>query len=250
MIALENICVTFNKNTPDQVKAMQHVTVTINAGEFVTIIGHNGSGKSTFLNVIAGSLQPDSGNILIENTNVNRQAEHERSRLIARLFQNPTTGTISDLSIVENFRIAYLRNNPRTLFNRINSDFRKQVQESVAKIEMGLEAKLDSLVGNLSGGQRQALSLLMAAQSNCSILMLDEPTAALDPKSATLVMHLSKQLATEKKLCVLYITHSMRDAIQYGNRLLQFKDGMINRDFMTDEKRILKPQDLMAWFDE
>lgn len=250
MIVLENISVTFKKNSPDEVKALQHVTVTINAGEFLTIVGQNGSGKSTFFNVIAGSLMPDEGSIIIANNPVTKQAAYQRSRFIARLFQNPNTGTIADLSIIENFRIAYLRNKPRTLFGRVNSEFRKQVQASVAKLEMGLETKLDALIGNLSGGQRQALSLLMAVQSNCSILMLDEPTAALDPKSATLVMQLAKQLASEQNLTVLYITHSMRDAINYGNRLIQFKDGQIYRDYQSDAKQKLRQQDLLAWFEE
>lgn len=249
MIILENISKVFNKGEVNEVTALRNINLHINKGEYVVIIGANGSGKTTLMNIISGAEQASTGKIAISDEDVTRFAEYKRSKWIARVFQNPYTGTASDLSILDNFRLAALRTQRKKITIGINTAFRKKVQDMIAKLGMGLENKIDQMIGSLSGGQRQALTLLMSVMDDTNILLLDEPTAALDPKSSALILNLADQLIKEFNLTALCITHNLKDAQQYGTRLIQFQQGVLIRDLNTEEKSKVQLQDMFGWFE-
>lgn len=249
MISLQNISKVYNKGEVNEVNALRHINLQINKGDYVVIIGANGSGKTTLLNVLSGADKVTSGKVIINGEDVTRYAEYKRSKWIARVFQNPFTGTASDLSILDNFRLAALRTTQKKLVVGIDAAFKKKVQDMIARLHMGLENKIHQMMGSLSGGQRQALTLLMSVMDEASILLLDEPTAALDPKTTALILNLADELIKEYKLTALCITHNLKDARQYGNRLIQFQEGAMLRDLNQAEKSILQLQDMFQWFE-
>lgn len=248
MIKLSNISKTFNRGRANEVKAIQNVSLTIAQQEYVVIVGSNGSGKSTLLNLIAGSILPSLGQIDIEGHNVTRLADYERSRWIARVFQNPLSGTAPDLNILDNFRLAALRTKTKRLSVGTSASFKNEVKDKIAMLGMGLENKLEQPMGTLSGGQRQALTLLMSVMDDCKILLLDEPTAALDPRSARLVMETADKLIAGFKLTAILITHNLKDAHTHGNRLIQMAEGEIIKDFAGESKLSLTQNNLFSWF--
>ena len=213
MIKIQHISKVYNKGQDDEVKALRQVDLTIEKGEFVVIVGTNGSGKSTMLNMLLGTSFPTEGSILINGANITSLPQYKRSQWISMVFQNPAHGTAPDLTVLENFRLAALRAQRKGLTIGINEDFRKTVAEKVSTLGMGLENKLDQLMGSLSGGQRQALTLLMGVMDRTDILLMDEPTAALDPKSSQVVMQLADKINKEMGITILLITHSMKDAL-------------------------------------
>jgi putative ABC transport system ATP-binding protein len=248
MIEIANISKTFNTGKPNQVNAISKVSLNIKAGEFVVIVGSNGSGKTTLLNLVAGNILPDTGAITIDGNNVTRLPEYKRSKWIARIFQNPLLGTAGDLSIVDNFRLAAIRTQYKGLSIGKNESFKKLVKDKIATLGMGLESKIEQPIGTLSGGQRQALTLLMSVMDTCKILLLDEPTAALDPRSAENVMRIADSLINEYNLTAILVTHNLKDAGNYGSRIIQMGEGEILRDVSTIEKSKLKQSDLFDWF--
>jgi putative tryptophan/tyrosine transport system ATP-binding protein len=248
MIEFKGVHKTFNKGQPSEVVALKDINLVIHKGEFVVIIGSNGSGKTTLLNVLAGAEICSAGSILINGVDTTGLPEYKRSRWIARVFQNPMSGTAPDLSILNNFRLAAIRTSAKQLRIGVNDAFRKQVREKIASLGMNLEDKLDLPIGALSGGQRQALTLLMSVMDKTDILLLDEPTAALDPRAADLVMQTADTLIKQYNLTALLITHHIRDAKQYGSRLVQMQTGKIERDLDCAAKDKLSPQEIFGWF--
>jgi len=249
MISLQKISKFFNKGKPTEVIALNDISLQINKGEFVVIVGANGSGKTTLLNIIEGSQMPTAGTIAINDQDVTSLPEYKRSRWVARVFQNPHNGTAPDLSILDNFRLAALRTQRKNLTIGINEAFKKKVQEKISDLGMGLENKIGQAMGNLSGGQRQALTLLMSAMDHTDILLLDEPTAALDPKSALVVMNLANKLNKELGITTLLITHNLKDALVYGNRLIHMREGKVVRDLNTEDKTGLLLPEIYRWFE-
>ncbi|QQL51130.1 ABC transporter ATP-binding protein [Mucilaginibacter ginkgonis] len=248
MIEINNLVKTYNKGLDTEVLALQDINLNISDGQFLVIVGANGSGKSTLLNAIAGSVLPTSGEILFDGQAVTKLRDFERSRWIARIFQNPLSGTAPGLSIIDNFRLAALRTKPKGLTVGIDSTFRKLVQEKVSVLGLGLENKPDALMETLSGGQRQALTLLMSTMDECKILLLDEPTAALDPRSADIVMRTADKIIQSLNLTAILVTHNLKEAFTYGNRIIQMAEGRIIKDFDQDCKQQLKQADLFEWF--
>ena len=248
MIALNQLFKIYNNGKPNQVHAISNANLNINNGEFVVVVGSNGSGKSTLLNLIAGSVLPTEGTITIAGEVVTKLADYERSRWIARVFQNPLSGTASDLSILDNFRLAAIRTKRKGLSIGSNDNFKNEVKDKIAMLGLGLENKTDQLMGTLSGGQRQALTLLMSIMDDCKILLLDEPTAALDPRSASVVMQTADKLINDFKLTAILITHNLRDAFTYGNRIIRMAEGQILNDIDANGKLALKQNDLFNWF--
>ncbi len=249
MISLQRISKFFNKGKPTEVIALNDISLQINKGEFVVIIGANGSGKTTLLNIIEGSQMPTVGKIEINGQDVTPLPEYKRSRWVARVFQNPNNGTAPDLTILDNFRLASLRTKRKNLVVGMNDAFKKKVREKVSGLGMGLENKTDQLMGNLSGGQRQAMTLLMSVMDDTDILLLDEPTAALDPKSALVVMNLADKLNKDLGITTILITHNLKDAVTYGNRLIQMQEGRIARDLNTKTKTAVLVQEIYQWFE-
>ena len=248
MVELISVHKTYDPGKPNQVTALNGINLNINQGEFVVIVGANGSGKSTLLDLVAGSIFPDSGDLLIDKLNVTKFPEYRRSKWIARIFQNPLSGTASELSIIDNFRLAALRTQPKGLFIGINETFKNQVREKISTLGMGLENKIEQSMGTLSGGQRQALTLLMGVMDSCKVLLLDEPTAALDPRSAEVVMRTADELIRDYKLTAILVTHNLKEAYNYGTRIIRMEEGAIADDLPGAEKAALKPNDLYAWF--
>ncbi|SDP31693.1 putative ABC transport system ATP-binding protein [Mucilaginibacter sp. OK268] len=248
MIAINNVHKTFNKGKANQVNAVNGITLDITEGEFLVIVGSNGSGKTTLLNLVAGSVFPDTGSISIDENNVSKLPDYRRSQWIARVFQNPVSGTASDLSILDNFRLAAIRTKAKGLSIGVNDKFKQQVKEKIATLGMGLENKVEQSMGTLSGGQRQALTLLMSVMDSCNVLLLDEPTAALDPRSAEVVMRTADKLITDFKLTAILITHNLKDAYNYGTRIIQMSEGLVLRDLNNKQKSDLKQNDLFDWF--
>ncbi|TSD66759.1 ATP-binding cassette domain-containing protein [Inquilinus sp. KBS0705] len=248
MITLKNISKTFNTGKPNQVNALSNINLDIKTGEFVVIVGSNGSGKTTLLNLIAGNILPDTGSLTIDGNDVTRLPEYKRSEWIARIFQNPLTGTAGDLSIVDNFRLAALRTKPKGLTIGKNDAFKKLVKDRIATLNMGLEDKIEQSIGTLSGGQRQALTLLMSVMDTCKILLLDEPTAALDPRSAENVLKIADALIKEYQLTAILVTHNLKDAGNYGSHIIQMGEGQILKDIAGDKKTALKQNELYDWF--
>jgi putative ABC transport system ATP-binding protein len=248
MIKLNNVTKIFNRGKANEVKAITGLSLEVNAQDYLVIVGANGSGKSTLLNLIAGSILPTEGEIQIDNHAVTHLRDYERSRWIARVFQNPLSGTAPDLSILDNFRLAAIRTQAKALTIGTSTAFKKQVQEKIAVLGMGLENKLEQPMGTLSGGQRQALTLLMSVMDECRILLLDEPTAALDPRSAALVMQTADELINRFKLTAILITHNLKDAHTHGNRLIYMAEGQISKSYGRENKLNLTQNDLFSWF--
>jgi len=248
MIAINDVHKVFNKGKANQVNAVNGITLNITEGEFLVIVGSNGSGKTTLLNLVAGSVFPDVGRISIDENNVSKLPDYRRSQWIARVFQNPVSGTASDLSILDNFRLAAIRTKAKGLSIGVNDKFKQQVKEKIATLGMGLENKVEQSMGTLSGGQRQALTLLMSVMDSCKVLLLDEPTAALDPRSAEVVMRTADKLIADFKLTAILITHNLKDAYNYGTRIIQMSEGLVLRDLNNKQKSDLKQNDLFDWF--
>ena len=248
MLDIQNISKTVNAGTVNEKTALNGLSLHLDEGDFVTVIGGNGAGKSTMLNAVAGVWPVDTGKIMIDGTDVTRLGEHRRAKYIGRVFQDPMTGTAATMQIEENLALAARRGKPRTLRVGITKKEREEYRELLKTLDLGLEDRLTAKVGLLSGGQRQALTLLMATMTQPKLLLLDEHTAALDPKTALKVLTLSAKLVAEHNLTTLMITHNMKDAIKYGNRLIMMHEGHIIYDVSGEEKKKLKVADLLAKF--
>ena len=248
MLELIDLHKTFNPGTINEKVALNGLSLTLNNGDFVTVIGGNGAGKSTMLNAIAGVWKPDSGKVVIDGVDVTNMAEHKRARFLGRVFQDPMMGTAADMEIEENLALANRRGKKRGLSWGITKAERAHYKELLSELGLGLEDRLTSKVGLLSGGQRQAVTLLMASLNNPKLLLLDEHTAALDPKTAAKVLEITEKIVTENNLTTLMITHNMRDAIRYGNRLVMLYDGRVILDIGGEEKSKLTVEDLLEMF--
>ena len=248
MLELVNVRKIFNAKTVNEKVALNGVNLRLEDGDFVTVIGGNGAGKSTMLNAIAGVWPIDSGNIAIDGYEITHLSEHRRAALLGRVFQDPMTGTAATMQIEENLALAARRGQRRTLKAGITREERAQYREKLATLGLGLEDRMTTKVGLLSGGQRQALTLLMATLKKPKLLLLDEHTAALDPRTAAKVLQLSKQIVEENRLMTLMVTHNMRDAIQYGNRLIMMNEGRVILDIAGEEKKALTVEMLMEAF--
>ena len=248
MLDVQNVYKTFNPGTVNEKAALRGVSLTLNDGDFVTVIGGNGAGKSTLLNAVAGVWPVDSGSISIGGTDVTRLPEHKRARYIGRVFQDPMMGTAATMQIEENLALAARRGRKRTLRPGIGRDEREEYRELLKILDLGLEDRLTSKVGLLSGGQRQALTLLMAALRKPNLLLLDEHTAALDPKTAAKVLDATERIVGKDRLTTLMITHNMKDAIVHGNRLIMMYEGRIALDIKGEDKKKLTVEQLLAKF--
>lgn len=248
MIEIRKVFKTFNRGTVDENPSIRGLSLEIKDGDFVTLIGSNGAGKSTLMNLLAGSIQADAGRIIIAGQDVSHMPEHKRARLIGRVFQDPKMGTASDLSVEENLCLAMKRTGSRQLKLAIRKSHHKKFKEKLSHLDLGLEERLYDSIGLLSGGQRQAITLLMASMIEPHILLLDEHTAALDPKTADRVMKLTDQIIKEHKLTAMMITHNMEQAVQYGNRLIMLHQGQVALDISGEEREQLKVNDLLEQF--
>lgn len=249
MLDIREIYKTFNAGTVNEKRALDGVSIHLNDGESVAVIGGNGAGKSTLLNAIAGVWKPDYGTIEVDGIDVTNMPEHKRAKFLGRVFQDPMKGTAPDMEIAENLSIAARRGTKRKLKWGVRKAERARYKELLATLELGLEDRLSSKVGLLSGGQRQAVTLLMATLRKPKILLLDEHTAALDPKTAAKVLHITNKLVTENNLTTLMITHNMHDAITYGNRLIMMHEGQIVVDVCGEEKKNLTIEQLLGLFE-
>lgn len=248
MLEIKNVHKTFNPSTINEKKALKGIDLTLNEGDFVTVIGGNGAGKSTMLNMIAGVYPVDCGTITIDGIDVTNLSEHKRAKYIGRVFQDPMTGTAADMQIDENLALAARRGQRRGLKFGVSRKERVQYAEILASLDLGLESRLTSKVGLLSGGQRQAITLLMATLKKPKLLLLDEHTAALDPKTAHKVLEITQDIVQKNNLTTIMITHNMKDAISIGNRLIMMNDGKIIYDVSGEEKKKLTTADLLAKF--
>ena len=248
MLDLIHVNKTFNPKTVNEKIALNDLNLHLNDGDFVTVIGGNGAGKSTMLNAIAGVWPVDQGSIVVDGTDISRLPEHRRAHLLGRVFQDPMTGTAATMQIEENLALAARRGQRRTLRPGITRAERERYREQLAALGLGLEDRMTVKVGLLSGGQRQALTLLMATLKKPKLLLLDEHTAALDPRTADKVLELSEKIVNENRLMTLMVTHNMRDAIRYGNRLIMMNEGQVILDIAGEEKQRLTVEDLMSAF--
>lgn len=250
MLEIKGVYKTFNPGTINEKKALNGIDLTLNKGDFVTVIGGNGAGKSTILNMITGVYPVDCGTITIDGVDVTKLPEHKRAKFLGRVFQDPMTGTAADMEIEENLALAARRGKPRTLRNGVTKKEKEQFKELLKMLDLGLENRLTSKVGLLSGGQRQAITLLMATMQNPKLLLLDEHTAALDPQTAAKVLKITDELVREGNITTLMITHNMKDAIRLGNRLIMMYNGKIIYDISSEEKKNLQVSDLLALFEK
>jgi putative ABC transport system ATP-binding protein len=248
MLEVKNVFKTFNPGTITEKKALNGISLTLNDGDFVTVIGGNGAGKSTLLNLIAGVHQCDSGSIILDGEDITDQREHSRAKYLGRVFQDPMLGTASSMQIEENLALAYRRGKKRGLGWGITNKEREIFREQLKMLDLGLENRMAAKVGLLSGGQRQALTLLMATIQKPKLLLLDEHTAALDPKTAKKVLELTQHFVERDHLTTFMVTHNMKDAIHYGNRLIMMLEGEIVYDVSGEEKKNLQVSDLLAKF--
>ena len=248
MLEIKNVYKTFNAGTVNEKVALKGLDLTLEDGDFVTVIGGNGAGKSTMLNAVAGVWPVDMGKIVIDGQDVTRLSEHQRAKYIGRVFQDPMMGTAATMQIDENLALAARRGLARTLRIGITKKEHDEYYELLKTLDLGLENRMTSKVGLLSGGQRQAVTLLMATLKKPKLLLLDEHTAALDPKTAAKVLTLSEKIVEENHLTTLMITHNMKDAIKYGNRLIMMHEGHIIYDVSGEEKKNLHVSDLLAKF--
>lgn len=250
MLKITNLQKIFNQGTVNEKIALDELNLELHDGDFVTVIGGNGAGKSTMLNAVAGVWKPDMGTIEIDGVDVTNMPEHKRAKYIGRVFQDPMKGTAPDMEIAENLAIAARRGTRRKFSWGVRKAEKENYKKLLASLELGLEDRLSAKVGLLSGGQRQAVTLIMATLKRPKILLLDEHTAALDPKTASKVLELSQKIIDENKLTALMVTHNMADAIKYGNRLVMMNDGKIIYDVSGDEKKNLTVEALIAKFSE
>ena len=248
MLEIKEIRKTFNAGTVNEKTALNGVSLTLNDGDFVTVIGGNGAGKSTLLNAVAGVWPVDQGSISIDGVDVTHLPEYKRARYIGRVFQDPMMGTAATMQIEENLALARRRGKPRSLRPGITAAEREEYKELLKSLNLGLEDRLTAKVGLLSGGQRQALTLLMATLQKPKLLLLDEHTAALDPKTAAKVLEVTDRIIRQERLTTLMSTHNMRDAIQYGSRLIMLHEGRVILDISGEEKKQLTVTDLLAQF--
>ena len=249
MLQLKNLNKTFLAGTPDEKKALDDVSLSLAPGDFVTVLGSNGAGKTTLFNAIAGTFQPDGGEILLDGQEISKLPDYKRSKFIGRMFQDPLKGTAPNMTIEENLALAYLRASKRTSpFSRISEKDRKDFRERLARLELGLEDRMSQKVGLLSGGQRQALTLLMATVVTPKLLLLDEHTAALDPATAERVLALTKQIVAENNITCLMITHNIPSALQLGNRTIVMNAGQIKVELDQQERQDMTPEKLLTVF--
>ena len=248
MLELKNLYKTFNAGTVNEKRAIDGLDLTLEDGDFVTIIGGNGAGKSTTLNLIAGVFPADQGNIILDGVDITRLPEHKRAKYLGRVFQDPMMGTAATMGIEENLALANRRGQRRTLRPGITAQEREKFRKQLAALGLGLEDRMTSKVGLLSGGQRQALTLLMATLKKPRLLQLDEHTAALDPKTADKVLQITEEIVARDKLTTLMVTHNMKHAIQYGNRLIMMDAGKVVVDIRGEEKKNLTVRDLLEKF--
>ncbi|NGQ95844.1 ABC transporter ATP-binding protein [Brevibacillus sp. SYP-B805] len=250
MLKISQVRKVFNAGTVNEKVALQQIDLHLAPGDFATVIGSNGAGKSTLMNVISGGIIPDQGSVVIDGKDVTKLGEHQRASLIGRVFQDPTAGTAPHMTIEENLAIAYARGQRRTFSLGVNRRKREIFREQLRLLDQGLEDRLKTKVGFLSGGQRQALSLLMATFTRPKILLLDEHTAALDPKRAQLIVELTRKIVEQHQLTTLMVTHNMEQALTMGNRLLMLHEGRIILDIPQEKKQQMTTQDLLRAFEE
>jgi putative ABC transport system ATP-binding protein len=250
MIELADVHVAFNKGTPLEMRALCGVDLLVPQGQFLTVIGSNGAGKSTSLNVMAGVTAVERGRVSVGGADLTREPVHRRARLISRVFQDPKSGTCEDLTILENFALAFGRTAPRGMRFALDRRMRNEAAERLKLLDLGLESRLDDKVGLLSGGQRQAVSLLMATTGETQVLLLDEHTAALDPKTAEFVLDLTRRVVAELGLTAVMVTHSMAQALETGERTIMFHRGRIVFDVAGAERAAMGVRDLLALFRE
>ncbi|WP_075980646.1 ABC transporter ATP-binding protein [Bacillus massilinigeriensis] len=248
MLHLNQIHKIFNEGTPDEKIALDNINLTLKEGDFVTVIGSNGAGKSTLMNMISGVLTPDIGRVIIDDKDVTSISEYKRAKLIGRVFQDPMAGTAPSMTIEENLAMAYSRNKSRTLRRGVTKKRKDYFKEVLGTLHLGLENRLNAKVGLLSGGERQALSLLMATFTEPSILLLDEHTAALDPSRAELITNLTKEIVEKYHLTTLMVTHNMQQALDLGNRLIMMDKGQIILEVSEEEKKDLTIEALLNEF--
>jgi len=250
MLSAQQLHITFNAGTPIETPALRGLSLDIAPGQFVTVIGSNGAGKSTLLNAIAGDIAVDAGSIHIAGQDVTRRSAWARARHVARVFQDPLAGTCEDLSIEENMALAQRRGSRRTLARAVKADMREDFRARLATLGLGLEQRLSDRIGLLSGGQRQAVSLLMAALQPSRILLLDEHTAALDPRTADFVLRLTARICAESGLTTMMVTHSMRQALDVGERTIMLHQGQVVLDVAGTERQRLQVADLLRMFEQ
>jgi len=249
MLKIHAVSKTFFPQTVNEVRALRGIDLTIEEGSFTCIIGTNGSGKSTLLNAVAGTFFPDSGTIRVGEADITRWTEYQRARLIGRVFQNPFAGTAAEMTIAENIVLAMKRGLSHPLTTALNKSTKSEIGDRVRMLKMGLEDRLDNPIGTLSGGQRQALTLLMATWLRPRLLLLDEHTAALDPKSAAKIAELTKLIIHQEKLTALMVTHSMQQAVDLPDRIIMMHKGQIVEDFQKEQKKRVRIPDLLDTFD-
>ncbi len=250
MIELKDLRVTFGRGTPMETPALRGITLTIPTGQFVTVIGSNGAGKTTLLNVLSGETQLDSGHVLIDGTDVTGWPTHRRAELVARVFQDPMAGSCANLTIAENLGLAGARGRSRRFRPAVGKTLRQEARDRLARLGLGLEDRLDDPMELLSGGQRQAVSLLMATMNPMKILLLDEHTAALDPKIGAFVVSLTRDIVGERRLTTLMVTHSMRQALDVGERTVMLHEGQVVLDVSGEERKGLTVEDLLHMFEK
>ncbi|MDR1167254.1 MAG: ATP-binding cassette domain-containing protein [Deltaproteobacteria bacterium] len=248
MLRISSLTKYFAKGTINEVTALRSVSLTVRPGEFICVIGSNGSGKSTLMGCVSGTYAPDEGSIVLDGVNVTDWAEHKRARQIGRVFQDPLSGTCASMTIEENMALANRRGLPRTLKSGVTKKEREYFRSVLSQLDLGLENRLQDSVGLLSGGQRQSLTLLMSTLLKPTLLLLDEHTAALDPKTAGLVMDLTREIVEKEKLTTVMITHNMQQALSFGRRLIMMHRGTILKDFTALEMRSLTVEDLLRKF--
>jgi putative ABC transport system ATP-binding protein len=249
MLRLVDVCKTFNAGTVNAKVALDHLNLTLEDGDFVTVIGSNGAGKSTALNAIAGTFMVDKGQILLNDKDLTKMPEYKRATYLGRVFQDPMMGTAPDMQIEENLALAARRGKRRGLKWYISPEEREKYHELLRSLDLGLEDRMTTKVGLLSGGQRQALTLLMAALKKPDLLLLDEHTAALDPKTAAKVLEISDKIVADNHLTTMMVTHNMKDALAHGNRLIMFHEGKIVIDVRGEDKKKLSAADLLEYFE-
>ena len=248
MLKLENICKTYNLGTVNETTLFTNFNLEVKKGEFISVIGSNGSGKTSILNMICGSIPVDSGKISVQGQDITRMKEHQRSKFIGRVFQDPAKGTCPSMNILQNMAMADNKGKPFNLTAGINKKRITYYQEQLSRLKLGLEDKLYVKVGALSGGQRQAMALLMSTMTPLDFLILDEHTAALDPKTSEIIMELTDEIVREKQLTTLMVTHNLRHAVEYGNRMIMMHQGGIVLDYDGEKKKTTQVDDILGIF--